>query len=876
MSLLSRISGTFRSLFLKETLDQDLDEELNSYLDLLTEEKVRAGMPPEQARRAARLDLGGVEQVKERVRDQRFGAAIDTLAQDIRYGFRSLHKNLGLTTVSVLILAIGIGANTTLFSTVSAALIGGLPYGEPERLVAGRSSRDGAAGGPVSRVDYFDYREQSKLFHGLALIGTNTSQHTLTGGTQSELIEAVPVTWNLFPLLGVSPALGRGFSPEEEAAGGTAVTVISHSLWQSRYGGSPDVLSSTINVDGFPLEIVGVMPAGFEFLFDVDAWRLIDVDGPWDQVRDSHSHWVIGRMKPGVTLEQAQSELDAISAGLQRLYPETNEGKGLLIMGLQDFMVYSIRSSLLVLMGTTVLVLLIACANVAGLLLARGQRRMSEMAMRTALGASRWRLVRQLITESIILTTIAGALGVWLAYLLHDLIGQVMPAGDLGMNPPAIDGGVLLFAVGVSIATGLVVGVVPALVGTAVQPSNQLRSGVQMSEGVRGMRLRGGLVVLQVAISVVLLIGAGLLVRSLVQLTTVDLGFEADNLLTAGIRIQPSKYPTPGERSLFFGSLAEEIETLPGVTSASLISKPPILSPWTDWPIWQEEQGRPLPEDQYLVMARWVTPGYFETAGIPLLRGRDISAQDVGGAPQVVVISQLTADTLFADEDPLGRMVGIGWNDVGYEIVGVVGDARLNTVAGGLDPALYMSSAQINDIRMGLMVRTDGDPALLVGPIRELLREADPDVVLADPTAMTAVLEDSFTGSRVLMLSLGSIAGVALLLTVTGLYGVLAYNVSQRTREIGIRLAMGASQTDLIGMVVRRGLLLVGLGLLLGLTGAIPGTMLMRQLLFETGTIEPSIYAIATVILGLVAALACLLPAWRTTRVNVVEVLKQE
>jgi putative ABC transport system permease protein len=876
MSLLTRIRGTIRSLFRKQKLDSDLDEELNSYLDLLTEEKVRAGMNPEQARRAARLELGGIEQVKERVRDRRLGASIDRLAQDVRYGIRSLWNNVGLTVVAVLILAIGIGANTTLFSTVSAALIGGLPYRDSSQLVAGVKTYDGGWAGPVSRVDYFDYREQSKSFEDLALIGTNSAQLTVTGGGDSELIEVTPVTWNLFQTLGVSPVLGRGFLPEEEAAGNAPVTVISHSLWQRRFGGLPDVLGTVMTVEGFPATIVGVMPADFEFLLGVDAWQLIDVDGPWDQVRDSHSHWVVGKLKPGVTLVQAQSELDSISAGLQELYPETNDGKGLLIMSLQDFMTIGVRTSLLVLMGTTALVLLIACANVAGLLLARGQRRMSEMALRSALGASRWRLVRQLLTESVILTFTAGLLGVWLAFMMRDLIRQLMPAGDLGLRPSGIDLGVLLFALSISIATGLVVGLVPALIGTSHEPSRHLRPGTQSSEGVRGMRLRGGLVVLQVAVSVILLIGAGLLLQSLVQLATADVGFEAENLFSAGVRIQSAKYPSPGQRQAFFTSLVEEIETLPGVTAASLISKPPILGQWTDWPIWREEDGRPLPEDQFLPMARWVTPGYFETAGIPLLRGRDISDRDTAGAPQVVVVSELTARTLFPDEDPLGRMVGVGWEDAGYEIVGIVGDARINTVARGLEPALYLAAAQLGATRMSLMVRSDGDPALLVSSIREILKQQDPDVVLAYPVTMTAVLDDSLGGFRIIMLSLGGLAGVALLLTVIGLYGILAYNVSQRRREIGIRLAIGASQFKLIWMVVRRGMLLVGLGLLLGVAGAIPGTLLVRSFLFETDTLEPSVYAAAVVGFGVVAAAACLLPAWRTTQVDVVEVLKGE
>jgi len=444
------------------------------------------------------------------------------------------------------------------------------------------------------------------------------------------------------------------------------------------------------------------------------------------------------------------------------------------------------------------------------------------------------------------------------------------------MSPPTINLIVLLFALVISIATGLVVGVVPALVGTARQPSRHLRPGTQSSEGVRGMRLRGGLVVLQVAVSVVLLIGAGLLLQSLVQLVSVDLGFEEDELLTAGVRIQASKYPSSEQRQAFFSLLAEEVETLPGVLEASFISKPPIRGQWTDWPIWLEEGGRPLPEDQFMAMARWATPGYFEATGIPILRGRDFSQADVAGAPQVAVISELTAEALFPDEDPLGRMVGIGWNDVGYQIVGIVGDVRINSVARGPEPALYMASAQMSVTGLSLVVRSDGDPALLVGPVREALRRIDPDVVLAYPTTMTAVVDDSLGGFREVMLALSGIAGVALLLTVIGIYGILAYNVSQRRREIGIRLAIGASSAGLIGMVLRRGMLLVGLGVALGVAGAIPGTLLVRSLLFETSTLEPSIYAATVIGFGLVAAAACLLPAWRTTQVDVVEVLKEE
>jgi putative ABC transport system permease protein len=356
----------------------------------------------------------------------------------------------------------------------------------------------------------------------------------------------------------------------------------------------------------------------------------------------------------------------------------------------------------------------------------------------------------------------------------------------------------------------------------------------------------------------------------------VDLGFDEDELLTAGVRIQPSKYPSAAERQVFFSSLAAEIETLPGVTEASFISKPPIRGQWTDWPIWPDEGGRPLPEDQFLAMARWVTPGYFATAGIPILRGRDFSERDVDGAPQVAVISELTANRLYPEDDPLGRMVGIGWNDVPYEIVGIVADVNMNSVARGPEPALYIASAQMGVTGLSLVARAGGDPAQLVGPIREILRRVDPDVVLAYPATMSAVVDRSLGGFRVIMFSLGGIAGVALLLTMTGLYGILAYNVSQRRREIGIRLAIGASHSELIGMILKRGMILVAAGLIAGVVAAVPGMLLVRSLLFDTRTSEPSVYVATIIGFGLVATAACLLPAWRTTQVDVVEVLKEE
>ena len=881
MPTLPWFRNTFQSLTNKERLDRDLDEELQAYLDLLVGEKVQQGMSPEAALREARIELGGTEQVKEEVRESRAGAALDTLIRDARLAFRTLRKNPGFTVVAVVILAIGIGADTALFSTINTVLLRSLPYEDPDQLVIGVKTSDGAIAGPVSRVDYFDYRELNRTFEELALFSNFTSQPTLTGGKQPELVQGMQVTWNVFPALRVAPVAGRLFLPEDERRGGRGGVLISYGFWQRHFGGSPQAVGSTVSLDGASVVILGVLPQGFRFMRQTDLWSLIDRDGPADDTRDSHSYTIVGRLKPGVSVARAQSDLDAISTSLEQEYPDTNKGKGLAVLGLHEAMVRNVRLSLLLLTATTVLVLLIACGNVAGLLLARGHQRLPEMALRTALGAPRGRLVRQLLTESVILSLLAGAAGIVVAFQLQGLLLQLVPVASTGIAPPAIEGAALAFALVLSLLTGLVVGVVPALRVAAVNPSPQLRAGTH-SAGLQSARLRSGLVVLQVAASIVLLVGSGLLIHSLAQLTKVDLGFDPDHLLTGTIRILGADHTTAEERHLFFSSLIEEIEAQPGVASAALASKLPIRNRWQDWPIWRAGDPRPARHDSFFAMARWVSPGYFETLRIPLLKGRDLSAGDVPGSPLVVVLSQETARTLFPGREAVGESVKLGWTDDPYRVIGVAADARLNGLRDGPTPAFYAAAAQMEAseimeaTQFQVAVRTPGDPESIVGSLENLLRRKDPNALFAGPATMQSVVDGALGDIRIVILSLGLFSGVALLLTAIGLYAVLAYHVHQRAKELAIRLALGASHGAILSMILKRGMALVGGGLLLGLFGAWAASRLLRQLLFETQPLDAVTYASASMFLFAVALLACVLPALRASRVSPVAALRAE
>jgi len=876
MPVLPWLRSTFHSLTKQERVDRDLDEELEAYLDLLVDEKVQQVMSREAALREARIELGGTEQVKQQVRETRAGTWLDTLIRDVRLAARTLRKNPGFTVVAVLVLALGIGATTALFSTVSAALLSQLPFQQPDRLIAGFKTYDGVRAGPVSRLDYYDYRELANSFEHLAAMADITMEQTLTGEGHAEIVDSGFVTWNLFPALGVTPVVGRPFM-EDEDEGGAGVALISHDFWKSRFGGSSDAVGKILRLDGEPTTIVGVMPEGFQVLLDVDLWRLVDREGPFDLQRDSHSHLLVGRLAPGVSLQQAQLEVSTISRSLEEQYPVSNESKGLALTGLHDAMVAKVRLSLLMLMATGVLVLFIASSNVAGLLLARGHRRLPEIATRIALGAPRRRLIRQLLTESVIVSLLAGLLGVGVAFGFHRLLLRALPIGELGIGFASIDQRALVFALFLSIATGLVVGVIPALRATTVDPSLYLKSGPQHSQDARSSRLWSGLVIVQVAVSTLLLVGSALLISNLVELATTDLGFESANLLTGSVSIPEVKYPSPAERNEFFRSLLEQIEAIPGVESASMVNKLPISSPWQNWAVWPAGQERPAHDDLQSAMARWVPPGYFRTMEMPLLQGRDIDMTDDRDSPRVLVITESVARKLFPGRNPIGESVIVGSTDwPPHEVIGMVADARVNQVFLGPDPAMYMSTYQLAPRQMQLAVRTASDPLLLEESISRIVREMDEDVLLADPRTLQSVVDRSMAGFSVVTLSSGVFSAIALALAAIGLYGLLAHAVNQRLNEIGIRLAMGATRGDLLRMVLKRGLILVGFGLLLGAAGALMVTLALQRLPFEAQTVSAASYLGATLVLALVAASACFLPAWRATRVSPIDVLRQE
>jgi len=874
MRVVARLNSILRRMFDRDTVERELDEELQAYLDMRTAQLIGEGHPVDEARRRARLELGGVEKVKEDVRRERAGSVLEEFARDVRHTLRSLRAEPGYALIIIMILALGIGATSALFSMVDRDP----PFSEHERLLIGRTTWNGnLAGGWVSRVDYYDFLDQNRTFENLALLTDFTQPFPMITEGEPSLIEVGWVTWNLFETLGVEPLLGRLYRPEEAEPGAPPVVMVSHSFWQDRFGGSSDLVGSTIQVAGAPITVIGILPPDYHFFGEADLWSLINREGPWDTSRGSHSHAVVGRLASGVTKEQAQADLSAIAQVLAEEYPDTNEGKGIALIPLRSFLMFNIRPVLFTLLAATVLVLLIACGNVAGLFLARGQKRLPELAIRSALGAGRGRLIRQLLTESVCLTALAGVLGIALAWLLLRLILQLPSFGYPGLEPPAINGEVLLFALGLSLVTGLVVGIIPALRVSGSDLIRRIGTGARTSEHRRSTRLRSGFVIGQVALSVVLLVVTGLLITSLTRLARVDPGFDADNLFTFGLQVPPADYPDPEQRWQFYDELLGRIRSLPGVEDATMINKVPARHPYQDWGVYPLSGSEVQADAGVSSLARWVPPGYFATMRMPLLEGRDFDETDAIGGGLKIILSEDTARRLFPDGDAIGQLVTIDFTDGAFlEVIGIVGDGRLNGITSDPFRAMYMTYAYMPSTRMQIVVRAERNAAALAAPIREVVREMDRTIPLDSPTTLEAVISEQLGPFRIAILALSLFALLAIVLAAIGLYGVLAFHVRQRSRELGIRMVFGAGRGDIIGRVLRQGYLLVLIGMVVGLVGAALGAGLLRQILFQTSAIEPVTYLVTAAFFAAVALAACLLPARRTLSIDPVESLRAE
>jgi predicted permease len=865
-----------RSLFRRGQVEAELNEELRYHLERQIEVNTAAGMSVEEARYAALRAMHGLDQRKEECRDMRRVRLIEDLWQDSRFSLRSLLKRPGFTAIALLALALGIGANTAIFSLVNAVILQPLPYRDPDRLISVYGTRNRSTQGSVGPTDFLDYRSQNKTFEQFAASGSIMLPMNLTGSGEPERLNASIITGNYFDTFGVRPALGRGFSLENEKTGQDHVTVLSHAFWQTRFGGDPNIVNKTINLDGKAYEVLGVMPAEVVLPQPAQLWVPINFDAdPEMKMRNARFLRGIGRLKEGVTLDQAQTDTDLIAAQLEQQYPDSNTGWSLRLIPLREILVGGSRTMLFILFGAVGFVLLIACANVANLLLVRAAARQKEIAMRTALGASRLRIIRQMITESLLLAIFGGALGALLAVAGVKLLVSLGEDNIPRTANVKIDATVLAFTLLISLATGLLFGLAPAIRTMKENLVDALKDGIRGgSEATVKNRTRSLLVVFESAIAVMLLIAAGLLIRSLVALQKVDPGFDPNNVLTLRVDLPRQKYNTPEKASNFFEQLETRVAGLPGVEAVGLITDLPLSGEARDMPYGVE--GRPATSDIAFVDFRRVNKNYFSAMRIPLRRGRNFTEQEVRQSDKAIVVSQAFVASVFPNEEALGKRLIIwsGIRNEPYEIIGIVGDTRYQSLQGEPSATMYVPTREL--LFVNLVIRTQGEPLSLVGGVRKEVNALDPDQPIAAIRPMTEWVAMSAAGARYRTTLLGLFALLAMILAATGIYGVMSYSVAQRTQEIGVRMALGARPLDVLKLVVRQGMMLALIGVVVGLAGALALTRVMSSLLFGVTERDPITFVAVAALLIVVAFIACFVPAHRATRIDPLIALRCE
>lgn len=883
------LKNTLRNLTKSRKVSAELDEEVRGYVEMLADEKIRGGVDARRAQREAKMETGGVEQVKEQTREVRAGHFLETLWQDIRYGARMLRKSPGFTAVAVLTLALGIGANTAIFSAVNPILFEPLPYPHPERIMMIWGIFQGAR----SQVTFFNYRELLKRNHSFdSLAIFEPWQPTMIGGAEPDRLDGQDVSYGYFRALGVEPAVGRDFQPADDTYQGAPVAILSYGLWQRRFGADRSIVGRQITLDGSAYTVIGIMPHGFESVLDPTAeiWSSEQQYNP-ATIKDTNTgEWgnhlsIVARLRPNVTFAQARTDIETIARTPVPDFPRPRWASlrlGFIVDSLQADITRGVKPALIAVLGAVMLVLLIACVNVTNLLLARGAQRRGEFAMRAALGAGRSRLIQQLLTESLLLALIGGALGLLFAQMFVRGVIALSPANLPRINAIGLDRNAFFFALGITTVIGLLVGLVPALHASHNDLQAGLKEGSRQTAGTHQFTRRA-LVVAEVALALVLLVSAGLLLRSLTQLFSVNPGFDASNVLTMQVQTSAQMNSSPtGNREQFFKQALENVQRVPGVESAALTSFLPLADdPLMDLygGFFEKDNGAPI-GGGYGVFRCLVTPDYFKAMRIPLRRGRFLQATDVATAPHVVLINESLAKREFGNQNPLGQRIKIGGhpNWPWYTIVGVVGDVRQDSLAGTHLDTAYMTPEQswFVDQAMSLVVRARGNSSTLTPEIKDATWSADKNQAIVRTATMDSLLAATVAQRRFTLILFEAFGIVALALAAIGIYGVLSGSVVERTREIGIRLALGAPRGNILSLIVRQGMLLTGVGAIIGISGSFAAGRAIASQLFGITPLDAATYAGVIVLLAIVSIGACWLPAWRASRVDPCVTLRAE